>query len=60
VELTFDLMPLSYVFKAGHRIRVTLQFADARATAKLDPPPEVTVLHGKEFPSRVILPVIPR
>ena len=60
VELTFDLMPTSYLFKAGHRIRVTLQFADARATAKIDPPPQVTVLHGKRFPSRIILPVIPR
>jgi predicted acyl esterase len=60
VELTFDFMPTSYLFKAGHRVRVTLQFADARATAKVDPPPQVTVLHGKEFPSRMVLPVIPR
>jgi uncharacterized protein len=60
VELTFDLMPTSYLFKTGHRVRVTLQFADARATPKLDPAPQVTVHHGKPFPSRVILPVIPR
>ena len=60
VELVFDLMPTSYLFKAGHRVRVTLQFSDARATAKLDPAPEVTVLTGKDFPSRIILPVIPR
>ena len=60
VELTFDLMPMSYLFKAGHRIRVTLQFADARATARADPGPWVTVLHGPQSPSRIILPVIPR
>jgi predicted acyl esterase len=60
VELTFDLLPLSYVFKAGHRVRVTLQFADSRATAKQDPAPEITVFHGQEFPSRIILPMIPR
>ncbi len=60
VELVFDLMPTSYVFKAGHRIRVTLQFADARATAKVDPAPEITVKHGPDHPSRIILPVIPR
>ena len=60
VELTFDLMPLSYLFKAGHRIRVTLQFADARATAKVDPAPQVTILHRPGAASRIDLPVIPR
>ncbi|HEX6637328.1 MAG TPA: CocE/NonD family hydrolase [Steroidobacteraceae bacterium] len=60
VELTFDLMPMSYLFKAGQRVRVTLQFFDARATTKLETPPEVTVLHGKEHPSRIVLPVVPR
>jgi hypothetical protein len=53
-------MPLSYLFKAGHRIRVTLQFSDARATAKADLAPEVTVFSGPDTPSRVILPVIPQ
>jgi predicted acyl esterase len=60
VELTFDLMPMSYLFKAGHRVRITLQFSDARATTKLDPAPQVTVLQGREFPSRLVLPVTPR
>jgi predicted acyl esterase len=60
VELTFDFMPLSYLFKAGHRIRVTLQFSDARASAKLDPAPEVSVFHRRGAESRVDLPLIPR
>ena len=60
VELSFDLMPMSYLFKAGHRIRVTLQFADARATPKHEPAPEVTVLHRAGAASRIDLPVIPR
>jgi hypothetical protein len=60
VELEFDLMPLSYLFKAGHRIRVTLQFSDARATARVEPAPDVTVFHGGDMPSRIVLPVIPR
>lgn len=60
VELAFDFMPTSYVFKAGHRIRMTLQFADPRATPKVDSPPEITVKHGPDHPSRLILPVIPR
>jgi predicted acyl esterase len=60
VELSFDLMPMSYLFKSGHRIRITLQFADARATPKLDPAPQVTVLHRAGAASRIDLPVIPR
>jgi predicted acyl esterase len=44
----------------GDRVRVTLQFSDARATKKLDPAPEITVLQGREFPSRIVLPVVPR
>ncbi len=59
-ELTFDLMPLSYLFKAGHRMRVTLQFSDARASAKLDPAPQVTVFHRPGAQSRIDLPLIPR
>jgi predicted acyl esterase len=60
VELEFDFMPMSYVFKAGHRIRVTLQFSDARATAKVDPAPDVTVFARPGAQSRIVLPVIPR
>jgi predicted acyl esterase len=60
VELSFDLMPMSYLFKQGHRLRVTLQFADARATPRLDPAPQVTVLHRAGAASRIDLPVIPR
>jgi dienelactone hydrolase len=59
VEAQFEFLPTSYVFKAGHRIRLTLQFADARATAKADPAPVVTILHRADAPSHIELPVIP-
>jgi hypothetical protein len=51
---------MSYLFKSGHRIRVTMQFADARATAKADPAPQVTVLHRQGAASSIDLPVIRR
>jgi uncharacterized protein len=60
VELQMEFLPTSYLFKAGHRIRLTLQFADARATQKQDPPPRVSVLHDKKFPSLLELPLAPR
>jgi predicted acyl esterase len=59
VELKLDLYPTSYVFQKGHRIRLTLNFADARATQKLDPAPQVTVYHGGKYASELVLPLIP-
>jgi predicted acyl esterase len=59
VPLEFDLLPISYVFKEGHKIRLTLNFADSRATPKQTPPTEVTVYHGGTKQSVLTLPVIP-
>jgi predicted acyl esterase len=60
VVVTFDLYPISYVFRKGHRIRLTLNFADERATSKIDPAPQVTVHHSKERMSVLTLPLIAR
>ncbi len=56
VELKFDLLPMSYIFKAGHKLRVTVSFADPerRETA-----PPVTILTGGATPSVLTLPLIP-
>jgi predicted acyl esterase len=59
VEAHFEFLPTSYVFKAGHRIRLTLQFADARSTPKLDPAPLIRILHRRGAASSIELPVIP-
>ncbi len=56
VELTFDLLPMSYIFKAGNKLRVTLTFADPE---RRDAQPPVTVLTGGETPSAIVLPLIP-
>jgi predicted acyl esterase len=58
VEAQLEFLPTSYLFKAGHRIRLTLQFADPRSTAKITPAPEVTVLHRRDAPSRIELPIV--
>ena len=60
VEAQFEFLPTSYLFKAGHRIRLTLQFADPRSTPKIDPAPEVTLLHHANAMSRIELPLLPR
>ncbi|HEY9162824.1 MAG TPA: CocE/NonD family hydrolase [Desulfomonilia bacterium] len=70
VELRFDLMPTSWVFKKGHRIRIAIACADYR-NFEMNPYlcsgnepgdcPEtlVSIKHTKEYPSRIELPVIP-
>ena len=58
--LEFDFYVMSNVFKKGHRIRLTLNFADSRATPKRSPAPLVTVYYGGDKRSRLVLPIVPR
>ena len=59
-ELVFDLLPTSYQFNEGDRIRITLTFADAGNfdTPVLDPPPTLKLHRNSSHPSYVDLPVI--
>jgi len=58
-EITFDLLPTSYLFKKGHRIHVALAGADASHFAPLFPePPEIKVYRDRLRPSRIELPVM--
>ena len=54
VELKFALLPMSYVFKAGHRIRLSLHFTDPAGGA----PQSVTVHEGGRNASQITLPVV--
>jgi putative CocE/NonD family hydrolase len=58
-ELRFGLLPTSYVFRAGHRIRLALAGADRDHFALIPPdaPPAWDVHRDAPHPSRVILPV---
>ena len=58
VPLHFDLLPMSLVFKAGHRIRLVLTFADPAASPRVQPAPTVTVYRDAAHPSSVTLPII--
>jgi len=61
VELVFALMPMSNLFDAGHRIRVTVTGADQNTfeTPRLDPPPTVSIYRSSEYASFIELPIIP-
>jgi hypothetical protein len=60
VELVFDLLPTSHLFRAGHRIRITITCADADnfETPTLDPAPKLRLLRDMNHPSFIQLPVV--
>jgi putative CocE/NonD family hydrolase len=60
VELVFDLLPISYLFRAGNRIRITVTCADADnfETPALDPAPKIRLLRDTAHASFVEFPII--
>lgn len=61
-EVTFALHPTSVLFRAGHRIRISLAGSDADTFARIpsEGNPLWTVERSPTRPSRILLPVIPR
>jgi putative CocE/NonD family hydrolase len=59
-EMVFDLLPTSYQFQEGNRIRITVAFADAGNfdTPILDPLPTIKLVRNPVYPSYLELPVI--
>jgi putative CocE/NonD family hydrolase len=60
VELVFTLLPTSYLFRAGHRIRLTITCADADnfETPVLSPTPKIHLLRDSAHTSFVEFPII--
>jgi uncharacterized protein len=61
VRLQMDLLPTSYVFKSGHRIRVSVAGADYRERDRdtVNPAPTITIYNSSDTPSTIILPIVP-
>ena len=59
-ELTFELLPTSYVFAAGHRVRLALAGADRDHFALIPPegPPTVRFHRSERYPSHLVLPIV--
>ena len=62
VQLIFDLHPISNVFDAGHRIRVTVVCADAGNTELYmqEKIPTIKLYRNDDATSQILLPVIAR
>ena len=61
-QLVFDMTPTSQLFKAGHRIRVSIAGADVREKDRYQttPAPQLTIYRDKTHVSYISLPVIPK
>ncbi|MGH9944028.1 MAG: CocE/NonD family hydrolase C-terminal non-catalytic domain-containing protein, partial [Pyrinomonadaceae bacterium] len=60
-QLTFDLLPTSYLFRQGRRLRIAIAGADKDHFDPLaGPPPTVQFYRGGAHLSRIDLPLIPR
>ncbi|MBO9544990.1 CocE/NonD family hydrolase [Caulobacter sp.] len=58
VKVSFDMLAVSYVFKAGHRVRIAVSGAEPRERGRIEttPAPTLTLHTGGDTPSSVTLP----
>ena len=61
VRVQFDLLPISYIFKAGHRMRVSIAGADYRERDRdtANSAHNITIYNSKDAPSIIQLPILP-
>jgi hypothetical protein len=59
VRVQMELFPVSYVFKSGHRIRVSVSGADYRERDRqaVDPAPTLKIYDSASNPSTLALPI---
>jgi putative CocE/NonD family hydrolase len=59
-QIVFAFLPESYIFKAGHRIRISVAGSDYRERdrAPVSPAPVVTIYNTPSNPSYISLPII--
>ncbi len=59
-QLVFAFLPASHIFKASHRIRISVAGSDYRERDRtpVSPAPVVTIHNAPSYPSYISLPVI--
>ena len=58
-QITFDLLPISYLFRRGSRIRMAVAGADRHHYIPLPgPPPTIQIHRSGKQPSHIVLPVV--
>jgi len=57
-KLEIEILPISIVIKAGHQLRVVVNFAAPVVTPTVMPAPKLTLYRDSTHPSAIVLPVI--
>jgi putative CocE/NonD family hydrolase len=59
-QVAFEMLPTSYLFRAGRRIRISIAFSDSDHFTRIPDgrPPKITLYRNKAQVSRIVLPVI--
>ena len=59
-EVSFELLPTSYLFRSGHCVRVSISLADTDHFTRIPDgrPPEINLYYSPERQSRLVLPVV--
>ena len=61
VNLRFDLLPTSWVFKKGHKIQVSVTSSDYRERLRdFSAKQQITLYSGKQYPTHITLPIEPK
>ena len=58
VRLQFDLLPVSYLIRSGHKIQISISGTDADHFKVPNPLSKIAIFHGPKHPSRIRLPMI--
>lgn len=60
VKVSFDLLAVSYVFKKGHKMRLSVSGSDPRERGRIEtaPPARLTVHSGGDMASSLTLPMV--
>jgi putative CocE/NonD family hydrolase len=58
VQYDIEGKPMSYLFKKGHRVAVTIESSDSPRLLPNPNPAVVTILHTPQYPSEITLPII--
>jgi putative CocE/NonD family hydrolase len=59
VRYDIEVWPTSWLFRKGHRIGITVSSSDALAAGPNTNPAQVTIHHSAQYPSQIVLPLIP-
>ncbi|MBM08419.1 MAG: hydrolase [Magnetovibrio sp.] len=59
-NVSFELLPTSYLFKKGHRIQISIGASDTDHFSRIPDgrPPRITVFRNNKRPTRLVLPVV--